>query len=140
MKFEKCNLKEYLDIVTKYDELENNLCLYALDVMRRKNELTPDTLEKPYYISVEDTFISEIHSEGVLVRVEEYWAYGGHETHYYHITLDELFTSTWEEDYKKRMEVALYTLKLERENKSKELELKERAELERLKEKYENKN
>ena len=138
MKFEKYNMNEYLEIVRKYAELENDVRLYVLDVMRKKNELTPDELEKPYYIDEKHTYIDSINESDVSVRVEEYWSYGGHETHCYHISLEELFSSNWVDDYKEKMNISLYTLKLEREKKYHEEELRERAELERLKKKYEN--
>lgn len=136
MRFDKISMEDYLKLVSKYEELEKELITYALEVMKRKNELTPDGLEKPYYYD-SDAYVEYMSADGVSVRVEEYWPYGGHETHNYLITLDELFSSSWEEDYKKKIAIDLHIKELDRLKKQEEKLEKERLEYERLKKKFE---
>lgn len=135
MTFKGISREEFLLTVSKYQVLETAVEDYILNLMKRKNELTPDGLEKPYCI--DDTYIDSMDENGVFVRVEEYWPYGGHETHYYKITLDELFDSNWEEKYKEQIAIALYNKKLSKEKQREVEELKEREEYERLKKKFE---
>ena len=135
MTFKGISREEFLLTVSKYQVLETAVEDYILNLMKRKNELTPDWLEKPYCI--DDTYIDSMDENGVFVRVEEYWPYGGHETHYYKITLDELFDSNWEEKYKEQIAIALYNKKLSKEKQREVEELKEREEYERLKKKFE---
>lgn len=78
----------------------------------------------------------------VELTVEESWAYGGHETHYYSFTFEEIINDDWQAAYLERYMKLCKEKELQKEmelqQRKKEKEERELAEYERLKAKYEN--
>ena len=122
--------------------LEQRVYDRCLEIMHWIDDNDPDSdylfpYGKAYgnsmFVSIEETYVE--------VRIEEYWPYGGHETHYYDIPFKWIVDDDWHEEYLKKVEEK----RIERERKRKQDEdLKEklkkeqeRKEYERLKAKYE---
>jgi hypothetical protein len=119
-----------------YHWIKHNLEAYVVKVMKRKQELAVSDKYRPYF-SESDFEIEDIDLDGVHIIVNEFWSYGGEETHYYTISLDELFNDNWEENYLAEQKKLL---EKDNEENKKQQSLSDEAErqlYERLKKKYE---
>ena len=136
MKIDCIEKDSYLSFVEQKEYLEKHLHDYCVSVLKRKNELWPKELKRPYCVNGHIN-IDYISKDGVYVTVDEYWSYGGHERHNYHISMDELFNDNWEKEYIKKGKEALKDRELKLQKDKEIKENKEREEYERLRKKFE---
>lgn len=122
--------------------LEQRVYARCLEIMHWIDENDPDSdylfpdgkmYGTSMYVSIEE--------KNVEVRIEEYWPYGGHETHYYDIPFEWIINDSWHEEYIRKVEEKRLEKeqkkKLEEAKRQKELKEQEKKEYERLKAKYE---
>lgn len=122
--------------------LEQRVYDRCLEIMRWIDENDPDSdylfpdgkiYGNSMYVSIGET--------NVEVRIEEYWPYGGNETHYYDIPFEWIINDSWHEEYIRKVEERRLAKeqkkKLEEAKRQEELKEQEKKEYERLKAKYE---
>lgn len=130
-------LKKYLskraELKPLKNEVEDKLLKKAIDFLIWENE----HLGKNHDIACKNVHYSydmEMHEKYLELTVESSWAYSGHDEEYHTIPYEKLLSDDWKEEAEKE-----YRERVDKTAKQKAMEKEEadRAEYERLKEKFE---
>jgi hypothetical protein len=93
------------------------------EILKWLSENDPHRLVwKGYYISSETPQNFDFDSDSVYFEVEETWAYGGYEKHFYGLTYAQIISNDWKEDFLKSVENVKAENEAAEEERKKKLE------------------